>query len=179
VSGNQYDFFGIDFDYGEGVRIHSQCRQIGGTSQNISERFLTNQDFEITGKVRKVGGGDVALDGDVYVNGENTYKLKDGNPYQIEHENMIRGILGEIPIMNEGVNVAMSTASAIIGRISCYTGQIVGMSDIIDKKDSPFYNMVCKPTWQDFETAAANNADVAMPEYGDDQFPLPGQPWGK
>jgi len=179
VSGNQYDFFGIDFDYGDGVRIHSQCRQIGGTSQNVSEHFLTNQDFEITGKVRKVGGGDLALDGDVYVNGENTYKLKDGNPYQIEHENMLRGILGEIPIMNEGESVAMSTATAIIGRISCYTGQIVGMSDIIDKKDSPYYNLKCKPSWEDFEAAATANGDVEMPQYGDDQFPLPGQPWGK
>ena len=43
VSGNQYDFFSVDFDYGEGVHIHSQCRQIGGTSGNVSEHFLTNQ----------------------------------------------------------------------------------------------------------------------------------------
>ncbi|MCL2103962.1 MAG: Gfo/Idh/MocA family oxidoreductase [Kiritimatiellaeota bacterium] len=179
VSGNQYDFFSIDFDYGDGVHIHSQCRQIGGTSQNVSERFITSQDFEITPKVKKIGGADLPPEGDVYVAGENTYKLKDGNPYQIEHENMLRGILGEIPIMNEGENVALSTASAIIGRISCYTGQIVRMSDILEKTDSPYYNLVCKPTWQDFEAAATANGDVAMPEYGDDQAPLPGQPWGK
>jgi hypothetical protein len=92
---------------------------------------------------------------------------------------MLRGILGEIPIVNEGESVAMSTASAIIGRLSCYTGQVIRMSDILDTKDSPYYNMVCKPSWQDFETAAANNADVAMPEYDDDKFPLPGKPWGQ
>ena len=181
VSGNQYDFFGVDFDYGDGVHIHSQCRQIGGTSQNVSEHFLTNTDFEISGggQVKKVGGDKMDLAGEVYKNGDNTYRLKDGNPYVIEHENMLRGILGEIPIVNEGESVAMSTASAIIGRLSCYTGQVIRMSDILDTKDSPYYNMVCKPSWQDFETAAANNADVAMPEYGDDQFPLPGKPWGQ
>jgi hypothetical protein len=115
----------------------------------------------------------------VYVDKGNTFKIKDGNPYVIEHENMLRGILGEIPVINEGENVAMSTACAIIGRISCYTGQVIRMSDIISTADSPYYNLACKPSWQDFETAAANNADVAMPEYGDDQFPLPGKPWGK
>jgi len=176
---NQYDFFSVDFDYGDGVHIHSQCRQIDGTSENISEHFLTNQDFEISGggQVKKVGEKDrLELGGDVYVNNGNTFKIKGGNPYQIEHENMIRGILGEIPVINEGETVAMSTASAIIGRISCYTGVVVRMSDILENKDSPYYNLACKPSWQDFEAAAAANGDVAMPEYGDDQFPLPGKP---
>jgi len=177
-TGNQYDFFSVDYDYGEGVHIHSQCRQIDGTSGNVSEHFLTNTDFEISGggQVKKVGGDRMDLGGDVYVNNGNTYKLKDGNPYQIEHENMLRGILGEVPILNEGEAVAMSTATAIIGRISCYTGQVVRMSDILEAKESQLHSMVCKPSWQDFETAATNNGDVEMPEYGDDQFPLPGKP---
>jgi len=185
-TGNQYDFFSIDFDYDEGVHIHSQCRQIDDTWQTQSERFLTNQDFEISagGQVKKVGERDrMELTGGVYVNNGNTYKLKDKNKddkdyssFVMEHENLLRGILGEIPIVNEGESVAMATASAIIGRISCYTGQIIRMSDILENKESPYYNLACKPSWQDFETAAANNGDVEMPEYGDDQWPLPGKP---
>jgi predicted dehydrogenase len=165
VSGNQYDFFGVDFDYGDGVHIHSQCRQIGGTSQNVSEHFLTNQDFEISGggQIKKVGGEKLELQGD----------FRDGNPYEVEHVNLLNGILGG-NVINEGENVAMSTACAIIGRISAYTGQVVRMSDIIENQNSQFYNLACKPSWQDFEAG-----DVAMPEYGDDQFPLPGKPWGK
>ena len=180
-TGNQYDFFSIDFDYGEGVRIHSMCRQIDDTNGNVSERFLTSDGFEISGggQVRKLGGDRMNLGGDVYVNQGNTFRIKEGNPYMLEHENMLRGILGEVPILNEGETVAMSTASAIIGRMSCYTGKIIRMSDIISTADSPYYNMLCKPSWQDFEAAAAANGDVEMPEYGDDQFPLPGKPCGR
>ena len=32
VTGDQYDFFSIDFDYGNGVSSHSMCRQIDSTS---------------------------------------------------------------------------------------------------------------------------------------------------
>jgi predicted dehydrogenase len=175
VSGNQYDFFGVDFDYGDGIRIHSQCRQIGGTSSFVGERFRTEQ-FEISGggRIQKVGGEALKLEGDSYTLNGNTYPIKDGNPYVIEHENLLRGLLGQIPIMNEGEAVAMSTACAVIGRISAYTGQTIRMSDILENKDSPYYNLACKPTWQDFEAG-----DVPMPEYGDDQAPLPGKPWGK
>jgi len=175
VSGNQYDFFGVDFDYGDGIHIHSQCRQIGGTSGFVGERFRSEEfEFSGGGKIQKVGGDAVKLEGETYELGGNVYKIKDGNPYVIEHENMLRSILGEIPVMNEGEAVAMSTACAIIGRISAYTGQTIRMSDIIDNANSPYYNLVCKPTWQDFEAG-----DVAMPEYGDDQAPLPGKPWGQ
>lgn len=175
VSGNQYDFFGVDFDYGDGIHIHSQCRQIGGTSQFVGERFRTEK-FDISGggRMREVGGGDLKVEGDKYTLNGNEYIIKDGNPYVIEHENMLRSILGQAPMMNEGEAVAMSTACAVIGRISAYTGQTIRMSDILENKDSPYYNLECKPTWKDFEAG-----EVQMPEYGDDKAPLPGKPWGK
>ncbi|MDR2850156.1 MAG: Gfo/Idh/MocA family oxidoreductase [Verrucomicrobiota bacterium] len=176
VSGNQYDFFGVDFDYGDGVHIHSQCRQIGGTSQSVSERLRT-EEFDISGggKIQKIGGDALKLEGEEYTNNGNVYKVKEGNPYVIEHENLLRSILGEIPVMNEGETIAMGTACAVIGRISAYTGQTVRMSDILENDKSEFYNLACKPTWQQFEA----EGDVPMPEYGDDQAPLPGKPWGK
>jgi hypothetical protein len=58
-------------------------------------------------------------------------------------------------------------------RLSAYTGQIVTMNDIIKTESSPFYNMACKPTPEDFE----KEGDVSMPEYGENQWPLPGVPW--
>ena len=38
-TGNQFDFFSIDFDYGNGCRIHSMCRQINGTDGDVREFF--------------------------------------------------------------------------------------------------------------------------------------------
>jgi predicted dehydrogenase len=163
VSGNQYDFFGIDFDYGDGVHIHSMCRQIGGTNTMVGER-LRSTDAEISGggRVQKIGGDAVQLEGD----------FQDGNPYMIEHVDLLKGIMSG-DVLNEGENVAMSTACAIIGRISAYTGRTIRMSDIIENEKSEFYNMACKPSASDFEASG----DVVLPE--ENTAPLPGKPWGE
>lgn len=162
VSGNQYDFFSIDFDYGDGVHIHSMCRQVGGCSDFVGERLRTT-DAEISGggKITK-NGQDVALDGD----------FMDGNPYVVEHVNLLKGILSG-DVVNEGENVAMSTACAIVGRTSAYTGQTIRLSDILTNDKSEYYNMACKPAAIDFEAGA----DVALPQ--ENTAPLPGKPWGK
>ena len=157
-TGNQYDFFSIDFDYGDGVHIHSMCRQITGCNDFVGERLRTT-DGEISGggKITK-NGQDLALE-DVG---------QEGNPYVIEHVDLLKGILSG-DVMNEGENVAMSTACAIIGRMSAYTGRTVRMSDILENKDSEFYNMSCKPTAVDFE----GDKDVELP--AENVAPVPGK----
>ena len=147
-SGNQFDFFSIDFDYGEGVHIHSMCRQIKGCSDFVGERLRTT-DGEISGggKITK-DGKDLALDGN----------FQEGNPYVVEHVDLLKGMLSG-DVINEGENVALSTACAIIGRISAYTGRTIRMSDILENKDSEFYNMACKPMAVDFE----GSGDVVLP----------------
>ena len=67
----------------------------------------------------------------------------------------------------------MSTACGIMVRLSAYTGQMVALNQLISNEKSPFYNLACTPTPEDFEA----DGDVAMPALGDDQFPLPGKPW--
>ncbi|MDD4102622.1 MAG: Gfo/Idh/MocA family oxidoreductase [Kiritimatiellae bacterium] len=156
VSGNQYDFFSVDYDYGEGVHIHSMCRQMAGCSDFVGERLRTI-DGEISGggKITK-GGQDVALDGD----------FLDGNPYVVEHVHLLKGMLNGA-VVNEGENVAMSTATAIIGRISAYTGRTIRMSDILENKDSEFYNMACQPTAEAFDAG-----EVELP--AENTAPVPG-----
>ncbi|MCH9023058.1 MAG: Gfo/Idh/MocA family oxidoreductase, partial [Planctomycetes bacterium] len=39
VSGNSFDFFSIDYDYGDDCHIHSMCRQIKGCYNRVSEFF--------------------------------------------------------------------------------------------------------------------------------------------
>lgn len=157
VSGNQYDFFSVDFDYGEGVHIHSMCRQMAGCSDFVGER-LRATDGEISGggKITK-GGQDLALDGN----------FREGNPYVVEHVHLLEGILSG-NVINEGENVAMSTATAIIGRISAYTGRTIRMSDIMENKESEFYNMACKPTADEFD----GGGDVQLP--AENTAPVPG-----
>ena len=171
VSGDQYDFFGIDFDYGEGVHIHSMCRQIGGCNNRIGEIFRT-RDSVISGggQVRTADGKKISLQGD----------FPAGNPYVVEHMDLLRSIMGTGPYYNEGETVALSTACGIIGRISAYTGQIVRLSDILTNTSSPYYNLACKPTPGEFEAEGdvkMLRELVKMPDLAD--LPVPGKPWNR
>lgn len=141
-TGNQFDFFSVDFDYGDGVHIHSMCRQINGTYSRVSEYF--------TGTLGGTWGSGPGKEGfpkkvDIP---EMPYV---GNPYVQEHVDLLESILKGKPI-NEAENVARSTLTGIMGRISAYTGQLVRWKDLVDETaGSPWYNLILSPTEADFE----------------------------
>ena len=83
------------------------------------------------------------------------------------HCALIRGILDGKPV-NEAAAVAESTMTAIMGRISAYTGQLVRWQDLMTKEDSPLYNLTLGPPAEDFE-----KGDVTAP--ADDVVAVPGQ----
>ena len=163
VSGNQYDCFSGDFDYGDGVHIHSMCRQVDDCANNVSELFRTDKAI-VTGKSAKMADGTrVELNGD----------FPGESPYVVEHIDMLKSILGCGPYYNEGEACAISTACGVMIRISAYTGQMVALNQLLTNEKSPWYNFACTPTPEDFE----KDGDVAMPECGDNEWALPGKPW--
>lgn len=97
--------------------------------------------------------------------------LEDGSPYVVEHIDFLRSVFGIGQYFNEAEQVTMSTASGVIANISAKSGQSVYMDDIISNVSSPFYSMQLKPSAVDFE----RDGDVEPPEYGDDEFPIPGK----
>lgn len=119
VTGDQYDYFSADLFYPlddqdrEG-RLHvlSQCRQINGCTVEISERVIG------TKGVSNCNGW--------------ISNLKDHQPstvkpqfaYVQEHKDLIAAIRSEKPL-NESQNVAESTLTNIMIRMSAYTGQEV------------------------------------------------------
>jgi len=152
-TGDQFDFFSVDYDYGDGVRIHSMCRQINGTDGGVREFFKGTQG-------QTMGGG--GLEGkDI-----KPPDFPDRNAYVQEHVDLLESILKDEPL-NEARNVATSTLTAIMGRISAYTGKLVRWKDLTENTSSPWYNLMLKPTAMDFETGEV----VAPP---DDVVPIPG-----
>lgn len=159
-TGNQYDFFSVDFDYDDGLHIHSLCRQIPGCSDRVGELFSTElAELSGGGKVRRYDGKEVTFE-DVG---------NEGDPYVNEHSALLDSVVNG-KALNEGETIAHATAAGIMGRLSAYTGQVVRMSDILTNKESAFYDMNFKPAALDFEGAA----DVVLPEEG--VVPLPGKP---
>lgn len=139
-TGNQFDFFSIDYDYGDGVTVHSMCRQINGSYRRNSEFFTgTNGTSWGTGNMEQINKKSVTIP-----------EFTDGNPKVIEHFDMINSIRDGRPL-NESRNVAEATMTAIMGRISAYTGQIIRWSDLMTNAKSPYYSLTLRPSAEDFE----------------------------
>lgn len=168
-TGNQYDFFASDFDYGEGVHIQSQCRQIDGCAN------LTGEIFRTADAIISAGGRVTGPDGKTRI--EIPGGFEEGNELVIEHKDLLRSVMGTGPYFNEGEQVAMSTACAIMARESAYTGQVVKLSYILTNTDSPVYAKRRHPTPEEFETGAVQMPVelAAMPDLPG--LPLPGEPW--
>ncbi len=158
-TGSQFDFFSIDFDYGDGVRIHSMCRQINGTYSRVSETFTGT-----TGDTWGSGPGKGGFPTEMQMP-EREYA---GNPYVQEHVNLLDSVQKKIPYLNEAANVGTSTLTGIMGRISAYTGQLVRWKDVAENEKSPWYNLTLGPTPADFE-----NGTVKAP--ADDVIAIPGK----
>ncbi|MBN1126747.1 MAG: Gfo/Idh/MocA family oxidoreductase [Sedimentisphaerales bacterium] len=157
-TGNQFDFFSIDYDYGDDVTVHSMCRQVTGCYDRVSEHFVgTNGSTWGNG-----GGFKMQSPKSVDVG-----RYREGNPYVVEHYDLIQSVREGKPL-NEAKNVGEATMTAIMGRISAYTGQLVRWSDVMANQNSPFYNLMCSPSAEDFEAGP-----VTAPP--DDVVAIPGR----
>jgi predicted dehydrogenase len=109
--GHIYDHFTVDYEYPNGVHVMSMCRQIDGTAANVSEEFVgTRGRSNASSSIR----------------GETPWRFEGSadSPYVQEHADLI-GSIREGRAVNEGRQVAESTLTAIMGRMSAYTGQVV------------------------------------------------------
>ncbi len=108
--GNIYDHFAVEYEYADGVRVASMCRQINGSTDRIAERVVGTK-------------GAADIDRGV-ITGEKPFKYEGPDPdhYVQEMADLIQSIREGKPI-NEGKSVAESTMNAIMGRMSAYTGR--------------------------------------------------------
>jgi predicted dehydrogenase len=112
--GNIYDHFAVEYEYPNGVRVLSMCRQMPGCDNRIAERVVGTTGVSYTDNANS------------YIEGQKPYKY-DGaspNPYVQEHADLIASIRAGKPL-NEAKQVAESTLTAIMGRMSAYTGRAI------------------------------------------------------
>jgi predicted dehydrogenase len=111
--GNIFDHFAIEYEYPGGVVLSSWSRQIDGCASRVDEH--------VTGSGGTVRFGQGAIEGPKPY----TYDGPRVNPYVQEHAHLFASIRGGKDRLNEARNVAHSTLTAIMGRMSAYTGQEV------------------------------------------------------
>ena len=157
-TGNQFDFFSLDLNYGNDCHIHSMCRQVNGTYGGVDEFFIGTEGTAY-------GGGKIQSAKLAQLNVPE-FKTHD-NPYVEEHIALLDSIVKGQPL-NAARTVAESTLTAIMGRISAYTGQLVRWSDLTTNTQSPWYNLTLSPSPADFESDK-----VVAPK--DNVWPTPGE----
>ena len=119
-TGDQYDFFSIDYEYGDGVHMHSTIRQLNGCANERQEVIVGTK-------------GSANLDGMIYDrSGKQLWKY-DGPANDAlvqEHIDWVTAIRKEKPI-NTAKDTALATLMAIMGRDSAYSGKAITWDDLM------------------------------------------------
>lgn len=120
--GHIYDHFAVEYEYENGVRMLSMCRQIDGTAGRIYEHIV---------------GSKGTSNANTAIRGEKNWRF-DGdrpNPYVEEHKMLFESIQNGKQV-NECKQVAESTLTAIMGREAAYTGQEITWDQVLNSDSS-------------------------------------------
>jgi predicted dehydrogenase len=127
-SGNIYDHFEVNYEYPGGARGFIGARQQAGcANDNTATMFGTK------GTAREMG-----FAGMPFITGNgNDWKYSGPRPnmYQVEHNELFASIRAGKPI-NDGVRLAYSTLTAIMGRMAAYTGQTITWDMALNSRDA-------------------------------------------
>ncbi len=122
--GHIFDHHAVQFAYADGAWCFSECRQIDGCANDVSEHVYGS-------------AGEAHMDGGSWrITGENAWKY-DGpanHGYQEEHDDLFAAIRAGKPI-NEGRMVAESTLTAIMGRMATYSGREITWQQALDSNE--------------------------------------------
>ena len=128
VTGDQYDNFSIDFEFENGVHLHSMSRQIDGCSNNVSEAVHGTLGYwsSVDHAIRN-NKGEILWQFDHKAE-EAEHKQLD--PYVLEHVDLINHIRkGEM--IDQATETAMSTLAGVMGREAAYTGKTIAWDEIM------------------------------------------------
>lgn len=140
--GNIYDHFSIEYEYANGARIQSFCRQAPGATGRIGERLVGTQ-----------GSANPARE----IFGAKAWKYPGQEPNSMvqEHRDLINSIRQGDPI-NHAVRIAESTLTAILGRVSAYTGREISYKWLLNTSTEDL-------SPKDYAFGAAPKQEVAIP----------------
>jgi len=131
ITGDQYDFFSIEYIYDNGMHTHCAARQLSGCS-NLTKQFIvgTGGFADAKGTIFNLKGEEIwkypkPEEGST----DETWKVTD--PFVQEHINLVDGIrTGNI--VNDAEAQVYSTLITIMGRMSAYTGKDVTWEEVMN-----------------------------------------------
>jgi myo-inositol 2-dehydrogenase/D-chiro-inositol 1-dehydrogenase len=113
--GQIFDHHYVEFQYGNGAVLNSQCRHQEGTMSKVDELLI--------GTKGKVFCGDARI---MDTKGRLIYqfdKSKENQPYQTEHDELFDAVARSEYKFHDAERAAKSTMTSILGRLATYSGQ--------------------------------------------------------
>src|SRR5262249_48851761 len=125
--GNIYDHFAIVYEYANGQKLFSFCRQQPRCKNDISAQVVgtkgNGQLSEYDGKMFLASGKDPWI-----------YRGKHKDMYEVEHDRLFESIRTGKPI-NNGDYMSKSSMMAIMARMAAYTGQQITWEMAMNSKE--------------------------------------------
>jgi len=131
VTGDQYDFFSVEYMYDNGMHTHCAARQITGCSNLTKQHIVGSNGFaNAKGSLYNLKGEEIwtypyPKEGDA----DQSMKVTD--PYVQEHINLVTAIRSGVTVSDAEAQVN-STLVTIMGRMSAYTGKDVTWDEVMN-----------------------------------------------
>jgi myo-inositol 2-dehydrogenase / D-chiro-inositol 1-dehydrogenase len=123
--GQIFDHHFVEFEYADGTRMFSQCRQIPGCWPTISEHVQgTKGTADMLGRAYAIRGANPW---------RYDMKQRRKDAYQQEHNDLFAAIRNDKPY-NEAEFAGISTMTAILGRMCTYSGKQIEWDEAINSK---------------------------------------------
>jgi len=146
--GHIYDHFGVCYEYENGAKLFSTCRQQVGCRNDMSAHAMGRRGTALLTERRR--GLVIRTDGN-----ERVYEGPTNNMYQTEHDVLFASIRNARPL-NNGEYMAKSTLMAIQARMAAYTGQMVTWDQAMNSREE------LSPSGYTFDSRPPA-AEIAMP----------------
>lgn len=124
VYGDVFDHHSVVYHYANGLRLYAFCRTAPNCYNEVSGIIMGTRGVAHTENYRIDGPNKWRYDGERV------------SPYKLEHIKLFQAIRSGNPL-NCGTYMAQSTMIAVMGQISCYSGQEVTW-DAVNKSDFSF-----------------------------------------
>lgn len=123
IHGQIFDHHFVEYEYEDGSRLYSQCRQIRQCWTHIGEHVQGSR-----------GEGDLSDSGRYRITGPNAWQLRlkqRENGHQLEHYPLFDAIRKN-EAFNEAEIGAISTMTAIMGRMATYSGAMIEWDEALN-----------------------------------------------
>lgn len=122
--GEIFDHHYVEFHYADGSILNSQCRHIPGTMSKVDEMLIGTKGKIFCGAAHiKDNAGNVLFQFD---------RINENDPYQAEHDELFAAIAKGEYKFADAERGAMSTMTAIFGRMATYSGQVLYWDKILN-----------------------------------------------